>query len=56
MSAFRPCHVKSNRTMNTTFKIETIVEKCLREKKKSAELNDVLWMLRKQLVDKRFMV
>ena len=32
--------------MNTTFKIETIVEKYLREEK-SAEFNDVLWMLRK---------
>ena len=39
--------------MNTTFKIETIVEKCLREKK-SAECVDVLWMLRKRSVEKRF--
>ena len=55
ISAFQSCHVKSNRTMNSTFKIETFVEKYLREKK-SAELNDVLWMLRKLLVEKRFMV
>jgi len=46
ISTFQSCHVKGNRTMNTTFKIETIVEKYLREEK-SAEFNDVLWMLRK---------
>ena len=41
--------------MNTTFKIETTVEKCLREKE-SAEFNDVLWMLWKQPVEKRLKV
>jgi hypothetical protein len=55
--AFRSCHVKGNRTTNTTFKIETIIEKYLRtKKKKSAELSDVLWMLRKQSVEKRLLV
>jgi hypothetical protein len=41
--------------MDTTFKIEISVEKYLREKK-SAEFNDVLWMLRKQSVEKGVLV
>jgi hypothetical protein len=44
--------------MNTLFKIETTVKTYL-PGKKSAEFNDVLWMMRKHLtqsVDERFMV